>query len=143
MTEHITSILQWLIPSGGLGAVIVWLTNKTLRSTRTAKEVHETYKVLYEDIGKTLIELQNENKRLYAITSRLEKAVSKASSCRYYSDCPINNELSKHETGNRARKRISQGQPAERQRKRKNGEDAKSDGDTGSESGNETDAFAD
>ena len=67
----ITNLLQWLIPSGGLGAVLVWLTNKTLRNLRTTKEVHDTYKLLYENIRETLIELQNENNKLYKSISRL------------------------------------------------------------------------
>lgn len=98
MTETITSLLQWLIPSGGLGAVIVWLTNKTLRNVRTAKEVHDTYKTLYDDIRQTLIELQDENKKMYRVISRLERAVSKAPSCHYYRDCPIGSELRELQT---------------------------------------------
>lgn len=93
MTDTLINILQWLIPSGGLGAVIVWLTNKTLRNVRTAKEVHDTYKALYDDLRQTLIQLQDENKKLYKVVSRLERAVSKAPRCRYYDTCPIRDEL--------------------------------------------------
>lgn len=93
MTETITNILQWLIPSGGLGAVIVWLTNKTLRNARTSKEVHDTYKQMYHDVQLTLIEIQDDNKKLYKVISRLERAVSKVNTCRYYPHCPVNLEL--------------------------------------------------
>ena len=65
MTETLTDILQWLIPSGSLGAVVVWLTNKTLRNLRTAKEIHDTYKKMYEDVQVTLVEMQGDNKKLY------------------------------------------------------------------------------
>lgn len=93
MTETIITILQWLIPSGSLATVIIWLTNKTLRNARTNKEVHDTYKLMYEDVKRTLIELKNENKNLYRAFARLERAVSKASTCNHYDVCPIRDEL--------------------------------------------------
>ncbi|KAA6310559.1 hypothetical protein EZS27_038159, partial [termite gut metagenome] len=91
-------ILQWLIPSGGLGAALIWITNRRLRNTRTEKEVHETYKILYEDISKTLIEIQNENKRLHSAVSSLEYAISKANTCSQYARCPIRRELPECQT---------------------------------------------
>ncbi|MBR8726485.1 hypothetical protein [Bacteroides pyogenes] len=93
MTETLSTILQWLLPAGGLGSVIVWLTNKTLRNARTTKEVHETYKILYENIQQTLIELQDENKKMYKAMGKLERAVNRASVCRYYEHCPVRVEL--------------------------------------------------
>lgn len=97
MTEYVLTIIQWLIPSGGVGALLVWLTSRTLRSTRTAKEVHDTYKQMYEDLQRTLIDLQHDNTQLYATLSRLEQAVSRATLCRYYgAACPLRSELQKH-----------------------------------------------
>lgn len=93
MTETLTTILQWLIPSGGLGAVLVWITNRTLRNTRTAKEVHDTYKAMYEDMQKTLIELRNDNEKLYKVVTRLEHTITHAYACRYWDHCPIRAEL--------------------------------------------------
>ena len=55
MTETISNLLQWLIPSGSLATVLVWLTSKTLRTLRETKEIHDTYKVMYEDVKVTLI----------------------------------------------------------------------------------------
>jgi hypothetical protein len=98
MADTLTSILQWLIPSGGLGAIVAWLFSKTLRQIRTAKEVHDTYKQLYENIQGTLIDLQDENKKLYKAVSKLERVISRASACRYYSDCPIKHELLREQT---------------------------------------------
>jgi hypothetical protein len=86
-------IAQWLIPSGGLGAALVWFFSKTLRQIRTTREVHDTYKQLYENIQGTLVDLQDENKKLYRAVSKLERAISRASSCRYYANCPIGHEL--------------------------------------------------
>jgi len=111
MTETIINLLQWLIPSGGLGAVLVWLTNKTLRNLRTSKEVHDTYKLMYEDVQKTLLDIRSENKSLYEITciqreeneklckaiTSLERALSRAATCRHWDDCPIRTELRKQE----------------------------------------------
>lgn len=130
MTDTLINILQWLIPSGGLGAVIVWLTNKTLRNVRTAKEVHDTYKALYDDLRQTLIQLQDENKKLYKVVSRLERAVSKAPRCRYYDTCPIRDEL-------RDNPEIS-GKPkgGKRQRSDKRNTDSENNSGSGVESGN-------
>jgi hypothetical protein len=50
MTDVITNILQWLIPSGALGAVIAWAVSARVRRTRTDKEVYDTYKAMYEDV---------------------------------------------------------------------------------------------
>ena len=112
--ENITSILQWLIPSGGLGAIVVWLFSKTLRQIRTTKEVHDTYKHLYENIQGTLLDLQDENKKLYKAVSKLERAISRASTCRYFDACPIRDELhgeqkSDAKTGSRKRQCSDQG----------------------------------
>lgn len=96
MTETMLAVLHWLIPSGGVGAIVVWLTNKRIRKVRTEKEVHETYKVLYENIQQTLIDLQDENKKLYARLSRLERSVTKSFSCRHYDVCPVRRELQKY-----------------------------------------------
>lgn len=92
-TEMILSLIQWLIPAGGLGAVAVWITNRTLRVTRTSKEVHDTYKSMYEDVQNTLIDLQNDNKRLYKAVNRLERTISRASTCPHWVGCPIRSEL--------------------------------------------------
>lgn len=105
----ITTLLQWLIPSGGLGAVLVWLTNKTLRNLKTAKEIHDTYKFLYEDVSATLITLQDENNKLRENGSRNSRALARAASCKYYTICPINIELLYNQTTDVA-KQSSKGQ---------------------------------
>lgn len=94
MTEHLTTILQWLIPSGGLGAVIAWMTSRIIRQTRLVKEVHDTYKVMYDDVSKTLLEVRDENEKLYKVVGKLERAISRATMCRYWHECPIRAELS-------------------------------------------------
>lgn len=89
--DTLMDILQWLVPV--LGSAVVWLTNRTLRTTRTVKEVHDTYKSMYEDQQNTLIELRNENGNLYKKITRLEQVVSRAAVCRYWAVCPMRAEL--------------------------------------------------
>jgi hypothetical protein len=115
MTDTLTNILQWLIPSGGLGAVIAWLFSKVLRKLRETKEIHDTYKTLYEDISKTLISLQNEIDELHKELGRFRRAVSKIYGCRYYPDCPVQRELQNGETnGGRNKERKPVRQPRNR-----------------------------
>lgn len=96
----IKDFLMYLLPAGGMGGVIVWVFNKKLRTLRTDKEVHDTYKAMYDDVKKELKELRNENKvlrrelaRVDAIIGILEAVFSKVASCRYYNSCPIRVEL--------------------------------------------------
>jgi hypothetical protein len=62
--EWIQHVLEWLVPAGGLGSVAVWLTSRTLRHLRTAKEVHDTYKTVYEDVSTEIRELRGEVAKL-------------------------------------------------------------------------------
>ena len=68
MFDSLLNILQWLLPTGSVGAVVVWLTSKTLRQAHTAKQVHDTYKAMYEDVRGTLILLQDDNTQLHSST---------------------------------------------------------------------------
>lgn len=58
MADTIMQIIQWAIPSGGLGAAIGWLANRNARRAAAAKSVHDTYKLMYEDISQELIATQ-------------------------------------------------------------------------------------
>ena len=44
MAETIFQILQWAIPSGGIGAAIAWIANRRLRTVEEKKKVEDTYK---------------------------------------------------------------------------------------------------
>ena len=92
MFETILHYLQWAVP-GGIGAAIAWLLSRDLRRTRTAKEVHDTYKEMYSDVSRSLTEMREENEKLYKAIIRLERAVQRANTCRYWYDCPIRSEL--------------------------------------------------
>lgn len=89
MTDTLMNILQWLVPSGGLGAVMVWITSRKLRTIRVAKEEHDTYKLMYEDVSKTLLEIRTDYERLQKAINKLERAISKAHGCTYRDICPI------------------------------------------------------
>ncbi len=129
MMDNLISILQWVIPSGGLGAVIAWFTSKTIRNIRTKKEEHDTYKVLYDDISETLKTLQDEMGNLHKELGRFRRAISKIYGCRYYPNCPVQHELQNSEGNIRKnRTRKSPRQPRVRNPTDKN------DSGTGSES---------
>lgn len=116
MSIHwITEILQWLVPVGSAGTLLGWIFFRDLRKARHAKEKNDIYKEMYDNIRETLIELQNENKRLYRAVRQLNTTIQKATGCVHYHDCPLRDELQKSEgtdTGDHRR------QPARRKKNR-------------------------
>ena len=108
MSEALTIFLTWLLPTGGLGGLFFYITSKRKRDAIVNKEVHDTYKKMYEDVHGTLIEIQDENKKLYKAVTRLEKAIARASTCRYYDSCPINAELHEQKGNNKSQNRNRQ-----------------------------------
>ena len=103
--ETIVSIIQWLVPSGGFGAVIIWLTSKTIRNTRRQKEIHDTYKIMYEDTQNTLLRILDENKKLSYMVLRMERAINRISACSFAASyaCPVSAELQKHPSNGQRR----------------------------------------
>lgn len=95
--DLIVQILQWLIPVGSAGTVLGWIFFRDLRKAREAKEKNDIYKDMYDNISGTLIELQNENKRLYKAVRQLNQTIQKATGCPHYADCPMRDELQKSE----------------------------------------------
>ena len=107
MADTLFQILTWAIPSGGIGAAIAWIANRRSRMTKTTKEVHDTYKVMYEDISRLLLETQKkyeetsekieelskENARTRSALNRLSRAVEAIQLCPYRRDCPVRLEL--------------------------------------------------
>lgn len=100
-------VLQWVVPSGAAGSVLTWLFGRTLRRTREAKEVHDTYKQMYEDVSSSLITLQKKNEenneKLEELTAeyqrtrrafnRLSRAIEAIQQCDYRGQCPVRGEL--------------------------------------------------
>ena len=90
---------------------------------------------MYDNLSGTLIDLQNENIKLYKAVRELNRTIQKASTCKHYADCPIRSELQKSGTIDTDRQRHRQ--PAKQKRVRaptgtgtaQYGEDRISDGD--------------
>lgn len=103
----IMQILQWAIPSGGIGAAIAWVANRKVKSAETAKSVHDTYKVMYEDVSALLVETQKKYEETTRITeklvaennltrravNRLSRAIEAIQLCPHRTACPVSSEL--------------------------------------------------
>ena len=105
--DTILQILQWAIPSGGIGAAIGWIVNRKAHEAKTAKDVHDTYKAMYEDISRVLEETQKKYEKIQKLfedassetadlrraVNRLQRAITSAKRCKHYDSCPISDEL--------------------------------------------------
>jgi len=107
MGEIILQFLTWAVPSGGIGAAIVWLTDRHKRDAETTKVVHDTYKEMYDDVSTLLIatqkrnteinakleDLETESRRMRSALNRLSRAIEAIQLCPYRSECPVRAEL--------------------------------------------------
>jgi hypothetical protein len=99
MNDVLITLLQILIPSGGITALFAWYAKKESRKVkdaREAKEINDAYKALYNDVTETLIEIQNDKRELRRLLTGLERAIGKCYTCRYYAACPALIELQKY-----------------------------------------------
>jgi hypothetical protein len=112
------------------------MASKTLRALKTTKEIHDTYKTMYEDLDETLIKLQDENKKLQKAVGRLERVISLAYTCRYYGDCPMRDELQRQKADAKPRGRNKS--TTNRQREPGGRADHEGDPDPGVEGDDET-----
>lgn len=108
IADTLIQMLQWAIPSGGIGAAISWAVNRKASAARTAKSVHDTYKAMYEDISRLLEETQTkyaeatrltedltaENQRTRRAINRLSRAIEAIQLCPHRAACPVSGELS-------------------------------------------------
>jgi hypothetical protein len=130
-----SDILQWLLPTGGLGSIFAWLGSKILRRLQETKEVHDTYKTLYEDISETLKSLQNEVDGLHKELGRFRRSVSKMYGCRYYPDCPVQRELQNSEKNrDRSKGKKPNGQSGDRDAESQSDPDSGDEGESGADS---------
>lgn len=111
--DTLMQILQWAIPSGGIGAAIAWVANRKANNARQAKSVHDTYKLMYEDISRLLVETQvkydestklteklvTENNLTRRALNRLSRAIEAIQLCPHAGTCPVSSELSLSEDG--------------------------------------------
>lgn len=89
----ILALLQWLLPSGGVGLVLGWITSRRIRLARSRREEHDTYMHMYDDTQDTLLRLSQDNQQMLLRLSRVEAALAKAYRCRYLHQCPLRHEL--------------------------------------------------
>lgn len=97
-TELMIQVLQWVVPSGIAGSFWAWLRHRENNKVLAAKERSDAYKEMYDNLSETLIDLQNENIKLYKAVRELNRTIQRASTCRHYADCPIRGELQKSGT---------------------------------------------
>lgn len=91
--ELLLDLVKWLVPAGGLGMLLTWLTSKRLRALQADKASHEAYKEMYNDLHSSLIQLNDDNRKLQLQLSRLERILLRAPTCPHYVVCPIRREL--------------------------------------------------
>ena len=92
MSDILLQVLHWAVP-GGVGAALSWLLSHQVRQARDARSVHDAYKQMYEDVSGHLTDLRQDYDKLFKVCTRLERALSRASVCRYWPQCPIRDEL--------------------------------------------------
>jgi len=115
-SDLIMQILQWLVPSGIAGSLWAWLRHRENNKVIAAKERNDAYKEMYDNLSGTLIDLQNENIKLYKAVRELNRTIQRASTCKHYADCPIRGELQK--SGTIDTDRPQRRQPAKQKRVR-------------------------
>ena len=86
-SDLIMQILQWLVPSGIAGSLWAWLRHRENNKVIAAKERNDAYKEMYDNLSGTLIDLQNENIKLYKAVRELNRTIQRASTCKHYADC--------------------------------------------------------
>lgn len=111
--DLVMQILQWLVPVGSAGTILGYIFYRDLRKAREVKEKNDIYKEMYDNISGTLLELQNENKRLYKAVRQLNQTIQKATACPHFGSCPMRDELQKLE---RSDTEPSVRQPAKRKK---------------------------
>lgn len=109
--ETILQILPWL--GTVLGTVFGWILNRKVSQARSKKDIHDTFKQMYEDVSVLLLamqkkneelneqinELKEENARTRRTTNRLTRAIEAIPLCDYHSQCPVLSELRLDENG--------------------------------------------
>jgi len=152
MADTIMQILMWAIPSGGIGAAIAWIANKSVRQAKTAKEIHDTYKAMYSDVSDALMKVNHENEKLNGKVddltkenektrrslNRLCRAIEAIQLCPHRSSCPVRSELSLTEDDDKRRegaKRTVSGQHRNRDQMDGSGKDTDVEGGDGDADG--------
>ena len=117
MVDTILQFLTWAIPSGGIGAAIAWIANRKVKSAESAKQIHDTYKTMYQDISREWVETQEkleksakenakaiedankENAKTRYALNRLSRAIEAIQLCPHRASCPVSGELQNEDEG--------------------------------------------
>jgi hypothetical protein len=149
MTDIILNILQWAIPSGGIGAAIAWIANRKVKEAEQAKRIHDTFKEMYGDVSKELLakqkelndaaednakaieELNRENARTRYALNKLTRAIEAIQLCPRRASCPVSSELQNQEDDgdqDAADATGKQRKPRQRRKQRHGANDGSDDG---------------
>lgn len=149
MTDIILNILQWAIPSGGIGAAIAWIANRKVKEAEQAKRIHDTFKEMYGDVSKELLakqkelndaaednakaieELNKENARTRYALNRLTRAIEAIQLCPHRASCPVSSELQNQEDDGDTDAADGVGKQRKSRQQRKPRHDASSESDDG------------
>ena len=98
MTDIIMNILQWAIPSGGVGAAIAWIANRKVKEAEQAKQIHDTFKEMYGDVSKELLAKQKElNDAARENAEAIERLNKENALTPHHATCPVTSELQNSE----------------------------------------------
>ena len=149
MTDIILNILQWAIPSGGIGAAIAWIANRKVKEAEQAKRIHDTFKEMYGDVSKELLakqkelndaaednakaigELNKENARTRYALNRLTRAIEAIQLCPHRASCPVSGELQNQEDDGDPDAADGAGKQRKQRQQRKQRHDANDGSDDG------------
>lgn len=110
----ILDILMWAFPAGCLGSAITWLLSRKTFNARGRREREDIYKTLYDNLGSTVLKIQEDNARLQQsnfelnekytrlygehknIKIVLQTIVRRAVHCNHWRVCPLRCELQKY-----------------------------------------------
>lgn len=153
MTDIILNILQWAIPSGGIGAAIAWIANRKVKEAEQAKRIHDTFKEMYGDVSKELLakqkelndaaednakaieELNRENARTRYALNRLTRAIEAIQLCPHRASCPVSSELQNQEDDGDQDAADGAGKQRKQRQQRKQRHGASSESDNGKSDG--------
>lgn len=76
LPESIFTLLQWLLPTGGIGTLLGWLISYRMRRTREEKEEHESYRLMYHEAMADFNKLRNEKRQLEREIAELKEDVA-------------------------------------------------------------------
>ncbi len=91
--DWVLQALELLFGPGFVAVFWVWIKNRDNRKAASAKEKEDVYKTMYDNLSGTLIELQNENIKLYKAVRDLNRTIQKATACPHFAVCPLRSEL--------------------------------------------------